>query len=84
MRTTMTLDDAMIEQLMQATGEKSHAAAIRRALQGYLQEKEHQLRAACELNDMLQRAQASGTSPLSLQDIRAQVQAQAQTTHQAA
>ena len=42
MRTTMTLDDAMIEQLMQATGEKSHAAAIRRALQDHLKQLQKQ------------------------------------------
>ena len=37
MRTTLTLDDQLIEHLMQVTGENNHTAAIKRALQDYLQ-----------------------------------------------
>ena len=36
MRTTLTLDDSMAEQLMQMTGEKTPVFAIRHALQDYL------------------------------------------------
>ena len=36
MRTTLTLDDSLVQQLMQLTDEKSHASAIRHALQDYL------------------------------------------------
>ncbi|MGD9889603.1 MAG: type II toxin-antitoxin system VapB family antitoxin [Halothiobacillaceae bacterium] len=80
MRTTMTLDDGIIEELMQVTGENSHAAAIRHALQSFLQHSAHQQHAASELRDMLHHASASGESHLTLNDIRAQVQA----THRAA
>lgn len=36
MRTTLTLDDEFIDKLMQITGEKNYAAAIRHALESYL------------------------------------------------
>jgi hypothetical protein len=38
MRITLTLDDNFIENLMRITGEKSHAAAIRHALEDYLKQ----------------------------------------------
>lgn len=38
MRTTLTLDDEFIEKLMQITGEKNYAAAIRHALESYLKQ----------------------------------------------
>ena len=36
MRTTITIDDELIDNLMQLTGEKNYAAAIRHALECYL------------------------------------------------
>ena len=36
MRTTLNIDDSVAEQLMRITGEKSHASAIRHALNDYL------------------------------------------------
>ncbi len=38
MRTTLTLDDEFIDNLMQLTGEKNYAAAIRHALESYLKQ----------------------------------------------
>lgn len=38
MRTTLNIDDNTASQLMQATGEKSHPAAIRHALKAYLKQ----------------------------------------------
>lgn len=37
MRTTLTLDDQLIENIMQVTGENNHITAIKRALQDYPQ-----------------------------------------------
>lgn len=55
MRTTLTLDDGFVENLMRITGEKSHAAAIRHALQDYLKQAHKQnllaLRGAVEVDD---------------------------------
>jgi len=42
MRTTLTLDDNLVESLMRVTGEKNYAAAIRNALQGYLKQARKQ------------------------------------------
>jgi hypothetical protein len=38
MRTTLTIDDVQVEDLMQATGQTSVVAAIRQALDDYLQQ----------------------------------------------
>lgn len=38
MRTTLSIDDEIANQLMQATGEKNHSSAIRHALQAYLKQ----------------------------------------------
>ena len=38
MRTTLTIDDVQAEDLMQATGQTSAVAAIRQALEDYLQQ----------------------------------------------
>ncbi len=55
MRTTLTLDDQLIESLMKITGENSHTAAIKRALHDYLQYIRKQrllaLRGTVELED---------------------------------
>lgn len=36
MRTTLTIDDSIADKLMQVTGEKTHASAIRHALREYV------------------------------------------------
>ena len=55
MRTTLTLDDGFVQNLMRITGEKNHAAAIRHALQDYLRQAHKQnllaLRGAVEVED---------------------------------
>lgn len=38
MRTTLTIDDIQVEDLMQATGQSSAVAAIRQALDDYLRQ----------------------------------------------
>jgi hypothetical protein len=38
MRTTLTIDDSQVENLMQITGQKSAVSAIRQALDDYLRE----------------------------------------------
>ncbi|TXH70725.1 MAG: DUF2191 domain-containing protein [Thiothrix sp.] len=38
MRTTLTIDDEFANNLMQITGEKTYAAAIRRALEDYIKQ----------------------------------------------
>lgn len=38
MRTTLNIDDETANQLMQITGEKTHPAAIRHALNSYLKQ----------------------------------------------
>lgn len=55
MRTTITLDDQLIENIMQVTGENNHTATIKRALQDYLQyirkQKLLALRGAVDVED---------------------------------
>lgn len=38
MRTTLTIDDNLMSQLMQVTGESSPAKAVRQAMQDYVQQ----------------------------------------------
>ncbi len=55
MRTTLTLDDEVVERLMQITGEASPVAAIRQALDDYLARMRKQkllaLRGQVEIQD---------------------------------
>ncbi|NCN69859.1 MAG: type II toxin-antitoxin system VapB family antitoxin [Betaproteobacteria bacterium] len=67
MRTTITIDDKLSQELMQTTGEKSITAAIRTALQGYLvglrKQKLLALRGQVQIEDTWQQLRQQDTAP---------------------
>ena len=67
MRTTLTLDDELMTDLMQVTGEKSYTAAIRLALHDYLaglrKQKLLALRGQVQLEDNWQQLRQLDTTP---------------------
>ena len=67
MRTTITIDDKLSQELLQTTGEKSITAAIRTALQGYLvglrKQKLLALRGQVQIEDTWQQLRQQDTAP---------------------
>jgi Arc/MetJ family transcription regulator len=67
MRTTLTLDDDVVENVMKTTGEKSPVAAIRHALQAYLLQARKQkllaLRGQVQVEDNWQQLRQLDTQP---------------------
>lgn len=67
MRTTITIDDAISQELMQTTGEKSITAAIRIALNDYLaglrKQKLLALRGQVDVQDNWQALRQLDTAP---------------------
>jgi Arc/MetJ family transcription regulator len=67
MRTTITIDDDLSKELMQTTGEKSIAAAIKTALQDYLsglrKQKLLALRGQVQIEDTWQQLRQLDTAP---------------------
>lgn len=68
MRTTITIDDDLMTQLMQTTGESSPAKALRQAVQDYVQQarikKLLALRGQVALEDNWQALRALDIAPL--------------------
>lgn len=67
MRTTLTLDDAIIQGLVQSTGEPNPVAAIKRALNDYLAQARKQkllaLRGQVQLEDNWRQLRQLDTAP---------------------
>ncbi len=67
MRTTLTLDDDVIQSVMKTTGEKSPVAAIRHALHAYLLHARKQkllaLRGQVQVEDTWQQLRQLDTQP---------------------
>ncbi len=67
MRTTLTLDDDVVEDVMKTTGEKSPVAAIRYALNAYLQQARKQkllaLRGQVQVEDNWRQLRGLDTLP---------------------
>lgn len=69
MRTTLSIDDHVMQALMQATGSSSPLEAVRVALQVYLQEQKLKkviaLRGKIQIADNWQKLRALDTRPIS-------------------
>jgi Arc/MetJ family transcription regulator len=72
MRTTITIDDSLMNQLMQTTGESSPAKALRQAVQDYVQQarlkKLLALRGQVAIEDNWRELRQLDVRPLSTND----------------
>lgn len=68
MRTTLTIDDALMQQVVKATGRRSPLEAVREALQAYVRQEKLKrviaLRGTMEIDDNWQSLRQLETAPL--------------------
>ena len=78
MRTTITIDQGMLEELVEATGEKSKSAALNRAAEEYLRrEKLRRLKdvwLGTQVDDVRREAREADLRELEALDLRAMEQ----------
>jgi Arc/MetJ family transcription regulator len=75
MRTTLTIDDSLMQQVVKATGRRSPLEAVREALQAYVRQEKLKkviaLRGTMEIDDNWQSLRQLETAPLNPASTRA-------------
>jgi metal-responsive CopG/Arc/MetJ family transcriptional regulator len=75
MRTTLTIDDSLMQQVVKATGRRSPLEAVREALQAYVRQEQLKkviaLRGAMDIDDNWQSLRQLETAPLDPTSTRA-------------